>query len=81
MVLKHGSVALVCAALPASFAHAASLLEPGSGNPDLTLPAGTPAQAVWSPASSDPNAPYYDIDWSLGLRGAYIADNNGERFQ
>jgi len=79
MVLKQGSVALVCAVLPASFAHAGSLV--AGGNLDLSLPASTPAQAVWSPASSDPNAPYYDIDWSLGLRGAYIADNNGERFQ
>ena len=74
MVLKGGSIALVCAALPA----ARALADPLAA---ATFPASTPSQAVWSPASSDPDAPFYVIDWSLGLRGAYITDNSGERFQ
>jgi hypothetical protein len=74
MVLKAGGIALVCAALPAGFARADPLAA-------TTFPASTPSQAVWSPASSDPDAPFYAIDWSLGLRGSYIADSNGERFQ
>ena len=74
MVLRGGSIALVCAALSAAHALADPLAA-------ATFPAGTPSQAVWSPASSDSNAPFYAIDWSLGLRGAYITDNSGERFQ
>ena len=64
-------------------AKAGSPSAPGDGsavtNQDLLRPS-----YEWQPAPSgplEPETPFYDIDWSLGLRGAYITDQSGSRYQ
>lgn len=65
--LNQGGVAILCLALLPGIASAASLAVPSN-------------QANWTPANNE-DAPFYAVDWSLGLRGAYVQDSNGSRFE
>ena len=35
----------------------------------------------FNPAQREPHDPYFDIDWNLSLRGAYVHTTSGERFE
>jgi len=77
MTLKLGGLLLVGTALVSFDAHAAggnygTSLRPAE--PVLTSPADQPA-----PIGVDP--PYFETDWSLGLRGSYINSGSDQRYE
>lgn len=63
---------------------AAVLAGEPNGMGDAGLP-GHPGTGCGSCALAAPphewDAPYFDVDWSLALRGAYVRDAGGERFE
>ncbi|WP_052726544.1 outer membrane beta-barrel protein [Devosia epidermidihirudinis] len=78
---RSGAIALaaLCAAAPAL---ADSQLVAGDGSAvdnDRLLPGQYPASPVadWS---AEPYDPFFDIDWSIGLRGTYTKAKEDERF-
>jgi hypothetical protein len=75
---NRGGVVLLWLALLPSTASAASLLVPDYG--DQTLATAAPDQPSWTPVA-DGDAPFYAVDWSVGLRGAYVEDSSGSRFE
>lgn len=54
-----------------SFTDNPELLRPGFSDCTNCKPTGTPLE--W-------DAPFFDVDWSLGLRGGYITGTSGSRF-
>lgn len=59
-----------------------------AGEPNGIGDAGLPGypgtgceRCVPGPAPHEWDAPYFDLDWSLALRGAYVRDAGGERFE
>lgn len=52
----------------------------GSNNPDL-LDGGGCENCRYEAPPREWDAPFFDVDWSLALRGAYVLDDEGEHFE
>lgn len=75
-----GAVFALSLAAPAM---AASDHDPGDGSGtdnERLLPGLYPAQPVLSDSSGEPFDPFFDVDWSVALRGSYTRSSSGERF-
>ena len=83
VIIGLGGAMLVGSVMVPALAHAGG---PSTGEwpPGVAPPisAGLPADtAGWTPASFDNDPPFFDFDWSMGLRGSYIKDDTGDRYQ
>jgi len=53
----------------------------GTNNPDLLRDPTTGCENCETFAPHEWDAPPYELDWSLSLRGAYVRDKNGDHFE
>ena len=82
--LRWPSAALLALALVPTAAFAGEVAGNGAPptDPLLLQPSFSGTLAPLAPAPSEPELPFYDLDWSLGLRGSYINDSSsGVRYQ
>ena len=82
-VWQAGALCALCLAVPAMAAsdHASG---DGSGSDNLRLQPGLyPAEPVLENGDwlREPYDPFFDVDWSVALRGSYIKATSGERFE
>lgn len=76
-----GLATLACAGVPAAHAGGMSFPGDGSGGDAPNLLAGIPIGVPLSAPPAEPLDLPLALDWSLGLRGAYVQDINGKRFE
>ena len=82
---RHAGVATLCAICLVAPALAASDHSPGDGSDtdnERLLPDVYPADPVLDSGEwlREPYDPFFDVDWSVALRGTYSKSTSGERF-
>lgn len=81
LLWRSGALALaaLCAAVPALAGEPLAAGDGSAADNDRLLPGQYPAEPVanWS---AEPYDPFFDVDWSVGLRGTYTKATDGERF-
>ena len=76
------AIGALCLAMPALAASDHSTGDGSDPDNDRLLPDVYPADPVLSSGEwlREPYHPFFDVDWSVALRGSYTKSNSGERF-
>lgn len=75
-----GAVCALCLVAPAQGASDHRSGDGTSADNERLLPGQYPASPVALEAPVEDEVPFFDLDWSLGLRGTFTKGTNGERF-